>query len=133
MSLMLRLALSAMLLLSTLLTVPAWAAPVRNLPAPEAFERLRDQPRILLLDVRTPGEYFQVRIAGAQLIPIDQLLGRLGEIPRDRPILVYCAVGLRSSQVSTYLAQQGYPEVYNLTGGIAAWQLRGYPTLQGPP
>ena len=130
---MLRIWSGSALLLALLTSAPAWAAPVRNLSASAASTLLKEQSQVFLLDVRTPGEYFQVRIPGAQLIPIDQLLGRLAELPKDRPILVYCAVGARSAQVSAYLAQQGYPEIYNLSGGIAAWQLRGFPTLQGPP
>jgi rhodanese-related sulfurtransferase len=58
---------------------------------------------------------------------------RLGELPMDRPILVYCAVGSRSAQVFNFLARRGYPEVYNLDGGIYAWAQRGYPVLQGKP
>ena len=122
-------------LLFFLLFLPghAWSAPITSMMAPEAFALLQRQPRTFLLDVRTPGEYLQLRLAGATLIPIDQFLARAGEVPKDRPILVYCAVGSRSSQVANYLASQGYQEVYNLTGGIWGWQLRGYPVLQGPP
>jgi rhodanese-related sulfurtransferase len=88
---------------------------------------------LYLLDVRTPGEFQQARLEGASLIPISQLLRRLPEVPKDRPILVYCAVGSRSAQVVNYLARQGYPEVYNLYGGIYSWAQKGYPILQGAP
>ena len=106
-------------------------APENTLAAFRAAERAGADG--IELDVRTPGEFMQLRLDGAHLIPIDQLLRRIGELPKDRPILVYCAVGSRSSQVAGYLAQQGYSEVYNLYGGISAWQLRGYPVLQGAP
>jgi len=122
-----------LLLLLALMVQPAAAVVARDLSAAEAMELLRQNPRVYLLDVRTPGEYLQVRLEGAHLIPIDQLLRRLAELPRDRPILVYCTVGARSSQVYRYLAEQGYPEVYNLFGGLSAWQLRGFPVLQGAP
>jgi len=122
-----------LLVLLLLLTGRAWGAPVTSVMAPEAVQLLQRQPHTFLLDVRTPGEYLQLRLAGATLIPIDQFLARTREVPRDRPVLVYCAVGSRSSQVANYLVSQGYPEVYNLTGGIWGWQLRGYPVLQGPP
>jgi rhodanese-related sulfurtransferase len=125
--------LFAALSLLLLLAAPVLAAPSRNISAAEAAQLLQRGKRVYLLDVRTPGEYMQMRLDGAHLIPIDQLLRRIGELPKDRPILVYCAVGSRSSQVAGYLAQQGYPEVYNLYGGISAWQLRGYPVLQGAP
>lgn len=126
--------LSLVLLLLGCLASPAAAAGVaRDLSVPEAVDLLRKDSRVYLLDVRTPGEYRQVRLEGAHLIPIDQLLRRVGELPRDRPILVYCTVGARSSQVFRYLAAQGYSEVYNLSGGLSAWQLRGLPVLKGAP
>ena len=112
---------------------PVSARPVDNINANQAYDLLRADPSVFLLDVRTPGEYLQLRLDDSHLIPIDSLLQRLDELPGDRPILVYCAVGSRSSQVAGYLAKQGYPRVYNLIGGIWAWQLRGYPVLQGPP
>lgn len=115
------------------LATPTVAAPVRNVSPDQARALLEQTPGVFLLDVRTPGEYDDLRIPGARLVPIDQLLGRLGELPRDRPILVYCAVGARSSQVANYLAGRGYPEVYNMSGGVMGWQVRGYPLLRGRP
>jgi len=122
-----------MLLLLTALAAPALAGVARDVSADEARAMLQKDARVYLLDVRTAGEYFQVRLDGAHLVPIDQLLQRIGELPKDRPILVYCTVGARSSQVVNYLAGQGYPEVYNLRGGLSAWMVRNLPVLQGPP
>lgn len=110
----------------------AAAAVARNIDSPGAVALLKQRQDVYLLDVRTPEEYRQFRLANAHLIPIDQVMQRLGELPKDRPILVYCAVGSRSAQVFNYLARRGYPEVYNLDGGIYAWAQRGYPILQGP-
>lgn len=125
-----------LLLLLTLLLLPldcSLAAPVKNLSVGEAREMLQKNSRLFLLDVRTPEEYTRARIEGGRLIPIDQLAARQGEVPEDRPILVYCAVGSRSSQVAEYLAARRQQPVYNLFGGIWAWQLRGFPVLQGRP
>jgi len=110
----------------------AVAAVARNIDSPGAFALLKQRQDVYLLDVRTPQEYQQGHLAGAHLIPIDQVMQRLGELPRNRAILVYCAVGSRSAQVFNFLARRGYPEVYNLDGGITAWAQRGYPVLQGP-
>lgn len=104
-----------------------------NLAPREAVSLQRQSKEVFLLDVRTLEEYGQFRLEGARLIPIDQLARRLGEIPRNRPILIYCAVGSRSSQVANYLVRQGYAEVYNLSGGIYAWAQQGLPILQGGP
>lgn len=125
-----RVFLSVLLVLGVLAT-SAMADIARDISVIQANEMMQKNPHVFLLDVRTPGEYRQVRLEGARLIPIDQLLRRIDELPRDRPILVYCTVGARSSQVLRYLASQGYPEVYNLYGGISAWQLRGLPVLKG--
>ena len=110
------------------------AAAVARSIAPDAAQALiKERGNVYLLDVRTPDEYRQFRLADAHLIPIDQVTQRLGELPTDRPILVYCAVGSRSAQVFNYLARRGYGEVYNLDGGIYAWAQRGYPVLKGRP
>lgn len=106
---------------------PAGAAIVRSIDPQGAFALLKQRRNVYLLDVRSPDEYRQFRLADAHLIPIDQLAERLAELPKDRPILVYCAVGSRSAQVYSYLARRGYPEVYNLDGGIYAWAAQGYP------
>ncbi|BCR04195.1 rhodanese-like domain-containing protein [Desulfuromonas versatilis] len=111
----------------------AWAAQVGQVNSAESQKLLRQHPGLFLLDVRTPEEYREVRLEGARLIPIDQVVARLREIPFDRPVLVYCAIGSRSSQVADYLVRQGHPEVFNMTGGIWGWQLRGYPVLKGAP
>jgi len=121
------------LMLVVLLPVATDAAVARNLNPREAFTMLGQRVDLYLLDVRTAGEYQQARLEGARLIPIDQLARRIAELPKDRPILVYCAVGSRSAQAVNYLARQGYPEIYNLSGGIYAWAQNGYPVLQGRP
>ncbi|MDG5469614.1 rhodanese-like domain-containing protein [Deltaproteobacteria bacterium IMCC39524] len=120
-------------LLLILLPVYANAAVARNLSSQEAYAMVGQRGDLFLLDVRTFGEYQQARLDGARLIPIDQFVKRLAEVPKDRPVLVYCAVGSRSAQVVNYLARQGYPEIYNLSGGIYAWAQKGLPVLQGGP
>ena len=122
-------------LVCLMLMPPAFseASITRNLAPGEAFELVSQRNDVFLLDVRTLGEYQQARLEGAQLIPIDQLVSRLSEVPRNRPVLVYCAVGSRSAQVVNYLARSGFPEVYNLSGGIYAWAGNGLPILKGSP
>lgn len=123
-------------LLLALLLLPlgtALAASAKSLSVGEARELLQKDPNLFLLDVRTPEEYARARIEGGRLIPIDQVAARQAEIPADRPVLVYCAVGSRSSQVADYLAARRKQPIYNMFGGIWAWQLRGFPVLQGNP
>ena len=111
----------------------ALATVPQNISATQAREMIENDPQLYLLDVRTFQEYSEIRLEGATLIPIDQLLRRIAELPKDRPMLVYCAVGSRSTQVVNYLAKIGYGPIYNLNGGIWAWQLRKYPVLKGGP
>ena len=120
-------------LLLVMLPAHADAAVARNVKPQEALSLVDQRSDLYLLDVRTLGEYQQTRLEGARLIPIDQFAKRLSEVPKNRPILVYCAVGSRSAQVVNYLVRKGYPEVYNLYGGIYAWAQKGYPILQGGP
>jgi rhodanese-related sulfurtransferase len=98
-----------------------------NLSSPEAKALLAKNSRVLLLDVRTPDEYRQAHLRGALLIPLDELERRLPEIPRDRPLLVYCAVGARSLTAARLLAAKGFREVYQLSDGLVGWYKNGYP------
>jgi len=75
----------------------------------------------LLLDVRAPNERFDRRIKGSLAIPLTQLQARVDEVPRDRPVIVHCAGGYRSSIAASLLARAGVRDVSELAGGIAAW------------
>jgi len=115
-----------------------WSAlfkPVKNLEPTEAWDFMagRSAADYQLLDVRQPSEYEQGHVSGARLIPIKELPERLGELAPEQPVLVYCAVGGRSRAAAQYLSGQGFNQVYNLSGGIKAWQGRQAigPELQG--
>ena len=74
-----------------------------------------------LVDVRTPGEFSGGALPGAINIPLGDLPGRVGELKKDpRPVVVYCASGMRSGQAKRILAGAGLAEVYDL-GGIGRW------------
>ena len=73
----------------------------------------------ILVDVRSPGEFAAGHLEGARNIPVGELSSRLGELPKDKPIVVYCAVGARSATAAGLLAEAGY-DVRNL-GKMAAW------------
>ncbi|WP_217428035.1 rhodanese-like domain-containing protein [Microlunatus speluncae] len=77
-----------------------------------------------LLDVRTDGEWAGGRIDGSVLLPLDQLIARLDEVP-DKVVCV-CAVGARSAQAAMFLAAQGRQAV-NLAGGVHGWVGAGHP------
>lgn len=87
----------------------------------------------MLLDVRTPEEYAEGHIAGALLIPVQELAMRLHEVPKDRQVYVYCRSGRRSSRAAAVLAEAGFNRIENVQGGIIAWQAAGYPVERGQP
>jgi len=83
----------------------------------------------LVLDVREPGEYNTGHIAGAKHIPVAALKSRLSEVEKwkDKPVLVHCASGNRSQGAASTLKAAGFTEVFNLQGGMSAWQQAGMP------
>lgn len=99
--------------------------PVQSFSNEEARTYMGERPRegYTLLDVRRLREYEKERIPGATLVPLPELPDRMGELDPDKPVLVYCAVGGRSRAAAQLLAGKGFKEVYNLKGGIKAWQL----------
>ncbi|MCE9552984.1 MAG: FAD-dependent oxidoreductase [Planctomycetes bacterium] len=88
----------------------------------EKFLALPDDQRPFLLDVRTSEEYARGYIPGAINIPIDELRGRLRELPRDREVAVYCQVGQRGYLATRVLLQHGFA-VANIGGGYKTYQL----------
>lgn len=97
----------------------------------EDAAKLAKDPSVFVLDVRTAGEHAEGRIERCALVPVDQLAGRLAELPaeKDKPILVYCALGGRSARAAALLAQAGYSAVFNLEGGITGWRDEGRPVV----
>jgi rhodanese-related sulfurtransferase len=94
--------------------------------------RRRDPVRpALILDVRELDEFRMVRIEGSLFIPMSQLGARFQDIPKDRPILVLCASGSRSANVTGYLLGQGWEDVGSVAGGIDGWQRLGLPVKHG--
>lgn len=119
----------AALLLAVSATL-ASAGTARDITSTEAKTIIDRSKNAYLLDVRTPDERRQGYIAGSVLIPIDQVEKRIAEIPKKRPVIVYCAVGSRSRSVAQALARSGYAEVYNMKDGIYGWYRNGLPVRQ---
>lgn len=90
----------------------------------------RQQSGVWLLDVRQPAEWQQGHIAGAQHITGAELPARLDEVPRERPIAVYCGSGYRSSVAVSLLKQAGREQVVNILGGFSAWRARHLPVVR---
>ncbi|HWJ83187.1 MAG TPA: rhodanese-like domain-containing protein [Nocardioides sp.] len=76
---------------------------------------------VLLVDVRNAAELEAGRIPGSVNIPLAELRRRIGEVPRDRSVVVHCAGGWRSAVGASYLRSRGYTDVSDLIGGFDAW------------
>lgn len=98
-----------------------------SLTPKEALSLIESREDLLIVDVRGYDELHSGWIDGSTFMPFTEIVqGRMAP-PRDRPILLVCAVGGRSLALAPAMVQAGWPEVYNLTGGIAEWKLQGLP------
>jgi rhodanese-related sulfurtransferase len=88
---------------------------------PEQLQARRQAAAPLLLDVRQPWEFELARIEGSMHLPMHEVPRRHGELDPSGEIVVICHHGMRSAQVTQYLDQLGFKNVYNLSGGIDAW------------
>lgn len=113
---------------------PELTTHIERLSAPVAAERVQGGGRNalpLLLDVRTPREREEKRLEGSVGIPLNHFTERVSELPRDRPLLVYCAGGYRSSIAASLLQLQGFAKVSEIAGGITAWEAANLPVATG--
>ncbi len=104
---------------------------MQQLTAPQLHEWLADGTRAkpVLLDVREPWELETCPMAGARSIPMRAVPVRFHELDSDAEVVVICHHGARSFQVAMFLEQQGFTNVYNLYGGVAAWAQQVDPTM----
>ena len=79
----------------------------------------------LVLDVRSAKEFERGHLQGALHVPVDELRGRLHELPRDRPLVVACRSGFRGHLALRILVQSGFGAVQNLTGGWVSVEAEG--------
>lgn len=110
-----------------LLFRPTSSAPA-EISAAQAYEKY--QQGALFVDVRSQREWRQGHIARSASIPLDELPNRLGELPRERDIVVVCKSGVRSKEGASILRQAGFARVSCLNGGIQSWSAAGYPVEQ---
>jgi rhodanese-related sulfurtransferase len=95
---------------------------MREFSATELRDYLdRAQQPPLLLDVREPWEFDRARIDGSTLVPMRAVPERLADLDPQRETVVICHHGIRSRMVGRYLESQGFSDIINLSGGVAAW------------
>jgi NADPH-dependent 2,4-dienoyl-CoA reductase/sulfur reductase-like enzyme/rhodanese-related sulfurtransferase len=83
-------------------------------------EELAGKNAPAIIDVRSPKEFASGHVSGALNVPVDDLRGRMGEVPKDRPVVLYCGVGYRAYVAQRVLMNKGWRNVRNLLGG---WKL----------
>jgi rhodanese-related sulfurtransferase len=85
-----------------------------------------------VIDVREPGEFRGGHIPNARNIPLGQIAGKLKDLEKlkDKPLVLSCQTGRRSAQAAATLKQAGFAEVYNLAGGMNAWQQASMPVAK---
>lgn len=102
---------------------------VNDISVEEVYEIISSNQDYIILDVRTPDEFKEGHIEGAILIPVLELDNRLGELPKDKPIITYCKIGIRSRNAANILVKNGFTQIYNM-GGILDWIDKGYPVIE---
>jgi rhodanese-related sulfurtransferase len=106
-------------------------APATEITAADACARFSEAAPPLLLDCREPEEHAIAKIAGAVLIPMQEIPQRLAELEpwRDMPIVVHCHHGVRSLRVTKFLRDKGFAQAQSMKGGIEAWSVEVDPTV----
>ncbi|MCS7012290.1 MAG: rhodanese-like domain-containing protein [Chloroherpetonaceae bacterium] len=94
---------------------------VVHLSPEEVLAKMEMNPDLILLDVRTPEEFYRRRIPTAINIPLDELYHRYGELDPEQEIVALCEHGIRSLSASGMLVQLGFTKVFNMTGGMSRW------------
>lgn len=117
--------------LTTLVTL-AQQAPKRNMTPTEAVALLKTQPAVVVLDVRTPGEFQSGHLANALNIDFrsPDFARQLARLDKSKTYLVHCAVGGRSTRSLPKLDSLGIKKVVHLDGGMDAWQKASLPVVK---
>jgi adenylyltransferase/sulfurtransferase len=102
---------------------------IQNIRPTELKTRLDAGEDLFVLDVRMDWELAISHLDFAKQIVLDELPERMTEIPQDRPVVVICRSGGRSMQACQFLEAQGWPDLYNLEGGILEWARQVDPSL----
>lgn len=103
---------------------------IKEVNAGTLVEWLQEDKDFRLLDIRSVGEFAQGMIPRGEQLPMHVLPIRMSELEKEAEIVLYCRSGARSAQACMYLQQQGYDNVYNLSGGIISWAREGFPLVE---
>lgn len=95
----------------------------------QLLQQIEQKSDILILDVRTPGEFKDGHIPGAYLIDHREIESRIKEIEayKNKPVIIYCYSGVRAGMVESYLLEQGFTRIRHLEGDWSAWESNKLP------
>ncbi|MCH9798337.1 MAG: rhodanese-like domain-containing protein [Betaproteobacteria bacterium] len=112
-------------------SISACSTDVPTVSPNQAAQLFSDQQAVIV-DVREQAEWDEQHIDGAIFIPLNQVENRMSELTqyKDSPIIVQCRSGRRSNIAGAKLIDAGFTKVYNLEGGILAWDKQGLETVQ---
>ena len=98
---------------------------------PQDLKKMMEEKTVKVIDVRTPEEYEEGHIKGAQLINVYDsfFASELEELRKDQVYVLYCSTGERSGSAGNLMLDKGFEQVYNLQGGITQWDQEGYETV----
>lgn len=104
----------------------------KRITANELQELIKEKPDLQLVDVRTISEYKSGHLSKSVLIDYykSDFKAKLQKLDKNKPIAVYCAVGVRSNSALRILKRLGFKEAYDLSGGIQAWQEKRLPIIK---
>lgn len=105
--------------------LPTTSGDVEDVQPVDLQTLLKDSAQPVVVDVREPWEYQMGHVTGSKLIPLGQLAQRVSELDPEHPVAVICQSGSRSQSAAALLAQKGFKKVYNVIGGMSAWQMSG--------
>ncbi len=93
---------------------------IKSINSKQAEKLIENNKELLILDVRRPNEFKESRIVNSINVPVEEIEWEVEELEeyKDKPILVYCKVGVRSSVACAFLEDEGFSDLYNLRGGI---------------
>ena len=102
---------------------------VKNVTPEEVVKLIKENPKTLVLDVRTPEEFAAGHIAGATNADImnDDFAQKIAKLAKDQPVVVHCGSGTRSAKALPTIVQQKFPVIYHMNGGFTAWKAAGKP------
>ena len=106
---------------------PVTSGDVQEIDARELENRIANDSRLIILDVREPWEFRNGHVPNAKLIPLGQLQTRYTELDPEMPTAIICQSGARSQTAAALLAQKGFKQLFNVRDGTAGWKRRGFP------